>query len=66
MSKRYRMKLSEDDIEMLLDTIQSQLTDDHAKKDRQRFEAMYELYQTVGQAMGETNIVLSFTEVDDE
>jgi hypothetical protein len=66
MSKRHHMKLSEDEIDMLLDSIQSQLTDKHSKKNRKRFEAMYDLYQTVGQALGEADAVLSFTETNDD
>jgi hypothetical protein len=56
----YRLSLTPDDILLLLDHLAKGMTDAKWRKDPKRAEAVYDLYQTVGQAMGEDKIVLEF------
>lgn len=61
MSKKYRLALTKKDILLLLDHLTQGMTSYQFKKDHKRADRVYDLYQTIGQAMGEDHIVLEFT-----
>lgn len=56
----HRIKLTNHDILLILDHLEKGFTEYRFKKDRKRADAVYETYQTIGQALGEKDIVLEF------
>lgn len=65
MSKRYNVPISELELEVVLDVLATQMTEAKWRKDPKRAENIYATYQTFGQALGEKDITLSFTEQKD-
>lgn len=57
---KYRTKLTNDDILLIMDSLAKQFTKAKWKKDSKKAEAAYETYQTVGQALGESHIILEY------
>lgn len=58
--EKHRLALSPNDIELILDHLAKGMTDAKWRKDKKRAEAVYDVYQTVGQALGEKDAVLEF------
>jgi hypothetical protein len=57
---KHRMKLTNKDILLIMDHLAKGFTDAVWRKDPKRAESTYEVYQTIGQAMGESHIVLEY------
>lgn len=69
---RHRIELTNDDVLLIMDALIHATNPDfkvgrtyNGKPTRKTEQHLAELYQTVGQAMGEKNIILEFEEVQD-
>ena len=58
--EKFSINLTSADIELVLDHLTKGMTDAKWRSDPERAENVYELYQTIGQALDEDGIVLEF------
>lgn len=59
---KYRLPIPDKDVVLVMDALLPYISEKYWKKHPRKARRYYELYQTFGNAMGETNIILEFEE----
>lgn len=60
--QKHRLPIPDKDVVLIMDALLPYLTDKYFKEHPRKAMRYYELYQTFGNAMGETGIILEFKE----